>query len=1251
MEGKRRPGEEDHAGKRKDGNDPGGPALRARRGGRVSTGHEGSIAGGIDADPPLAVLGAFEENPMSRPFRRILLSPLLIAWALAPEAGAQVSRETLLLRVTITDPDRQIPELLRLEADIAGSSRKEGTLDVLADSAFRDLLTARGFLVEVEKDLTPTGETIQALSDYLDPVETAARVDALAAAHPSLARKESYATTVEGRPVWALKISDNPGVDEDEPVVFFVAQHHAREVMTPEIALDIAEWLLDRYGVDAQATRWVDEREIWVLPNHNPDGTNHVFTVQSNWRKNRRPNGGGVYGVDLNRNYPYRWGACDGSSGTASSDTYRGPSAGSEPETSGGILDLARRERPLLSLSYHTYSELVLHPYGCSGVLTPENAVFREIASDMAVRSVGDGGTSWYQPGSPWELLYAVDGDSDGWFYAELGTYALTIEANASSQGFQPDYATWRDSTVERNRPAWRYVLDRPDGPSIRGRVIDACTGLPLAANVSLDEVSFVQGETPRTSDPVHGRYRWLTLPGGWTVRATLGGYREQSWPLEVGLVAADRDVRLVPTGARAIAVRTVSVDDGAGDDDGRLDPGEEARLLVRVVATGEAASGVTATLASDDPWIQVVDGAASYGSLAAGAESDGDGFTVAVSPAAPDGHVASFTISFAATETLCAPDETIPVRVTLGSPSCPYLIEPLDGNPGWTIENTGTGGWAFGPPVGNGGSTGPNAAPTGSNVYGTNLSGAYGANGDFRLTTGPFDLRGIRDADLRFWRWIDNEAGYDLASVEASVDGGQSWAPIWSGFGYGDGWQMHRIDLSSFADREEDVRFRFRLRSDGGTQGAGFYVDDVAICGEAVPNSAGKLRYESHTIADEGADFGNGNGVVDAGETVTVRVRLRSNRDTVSAGIEAFLSTTDPGVTVANDWAAFPDAPPGGISDSLAPSFTFTVDPGGCRRTIPFTLDVRWSGGSATSTFAVVVGDERRTVVLDDDFEAAGGWVPGGNATLGSFVREDPYGVTDSQGNPAQPEDDTTAAPGVACWITANPRPRGNFQPSDGDVDGGAVWIESPVFDGTDASHLDLTMQRWFTRRTPGQLDQSRFRLRVSSDGGSAWSDVEVLTADASQWTPVAFDLARSVAPSSQMRLRVEVEENVSLGDTLLEGLVDDVRVERIRLECDPFAPPARLAPNPVGVSLRVDKRGPHVSLGWEAPSADTGHDPATGYRVYRSSRPADGYALESTPTDAFRVRADALGDGLDDYYVVVAENRGGTSGDEPSP
>src|SRR5262249_25141832 len=124
----------------------------------------------------------------------------------------------------------------------------------------------------------------------------------------------------------------------NKPVILFNGMHHAREVMSPEVALDTIEQLLTKYGTDASITHWVDANEIWVVPMLNVDGNNKVWTYDNYWRKNTRgcPASGTCSsgtGVDINRNYPYAWGSCNGSSGSPSSDTYRGPSAGSEPET------------------------------------------------------------------------------------------------------------------------------------------------------------------------------------------------------------------------------------------------------------------------------------------------------------------------------------------------------------------------------------------------------------------------------------------------------------------------------------------------------------------------------------------------------------------------------------------------------------------------------------------------------------------------------------------------------------------------------------------------------------------------------------------------------------------------------------------------------------------------------------------------------------------------------------------------------
>src|SRR5512134_3762516 len=105
---------------------------------------------------------------MKRRANLISLPALLAAILFVPQAVGQVSRESLLLRVTVTDPGRQLPELLRLDLDLAGSDRKSRTVDVVGDSSTLALLTARGFLVEVASDLTSTPASTRALSDYLD---------------------------------------------------------------------------------------------------------------------------------------------------------------------------------------------------------------------------------------------------------------------------------------------------------------------------------------------------------------------------------------------------------------------------------------------------------------------------------------------------------------------------------------------------------------------------------------------------------------------------------------------------------------------------------------------------------------------------------------------------------------------------------------------------------------------------------------------------------------------------------------------------------------------------------------------------------------------------------------------------------------------------------------------------------------------------------------------------------------------------
>ena len=131
-------------------------------------------------------------------------------------------------------------------------------------------------------------------------------------------------------------ISDNPETDEGEPEMRIDAMHHAREPQGMQTTLWFMLFLLENYGSDPLATYLVNEREMYFVPCVNPDGYEYNRINNPNgggmWRKNRRDNGDGTFGVDLNRNYKAGWTAPCAGSTNSGSDTYKGPSAGSEPE-------------------------------------------------------------------------------------------------------------------------------------------------------------------------------------------------------------------------------------------------------------------------------------------------------------------------------------------------------------------------------------------------------------------------------------------------------------------------------------------------------------------------------------------------------------------------------------------------------------------------------------------------------------------------------------------------------------------------------------------------------------------------------------------------------------------------------------------------------------------------------------------------------------------------------------------------------
>ncbi|GGX57580.1 M14 family metallopeptidase [Streptomyces minutiscleroticus] len=308
-------------------------------------------------------------------------------------------------------------------------------------------------------------------SRYHNHAETTAEIDQRVAAHPAIMSKRVIGKSYQGRDIVAIKISDNVGTDESEPEVMFTHHQHAREHLTVEMALYLIRELGAGYGSDSRVTNMVDNREIWIVPDLNPDGGEYDIATGSyrSWRKNRQPNSGSSYvGTDLNRNWGYKWGCCGGSSGSTSSETYRGSAAESAPETK-VVADFVRsrvvggKQQIRASIDFHTYSELVLWPFGhtysdtTTGMTADDRNAFAAVGQKMAA-------SNGYTPQQSSDL-YITDGTIDDWLWGSQRIFAYTFEmypSSGSGGGFYPPDEVIERETA-RNRDAVLQLLENAD--------------------------------------------------------------------------------------------------------------------------------------------------------------------------------------------------------------------------------------------------------------------------------------------------------------------------------------------------------------------------------------------------------------------------------------------------------------------------------------------------------------------------------------------------------------------------------------------------------------------------------------------------------------------------------------------------------------------------------------------------------------------------------------------------------------------
>ncbi|WP_149183887.1 M14 family metallopeptidase [Streptomyces sp. TRM49041] len=308
-------------------------------------------------------------------------------------------------------------------------------------------------------------------SRYHNYAEMTAEIDQRLRQYPAIMSKRVIGTSYQGRDIVAIKISDNVATDENEPEVLFTHHQHAREHLTVEMALYLLREFGAGYGSDSRITDTVDSREIWIVPDLNPDGGEYDIASGNyrSWRKNRQPNPGSSYvGTDMNRNWDYKWGCCGGSSGSYGSATYRGGAPESAPEVK-VVADFVRsrivggKQQIRAAIDFHTYSELVLWPFGYTysdtapGMTRDDRDAFATVGRKMAA-------SNGYTPEQSSDL-YVTDGSIDDWLWGDQRIFGYTFEMyprSASGGGFYPPDEVIERETA-RNRDAVLQLLENAD--------------------------------------------------------------------------------------------------------------------------------------------------------------------------------------------------------------------------------------------------------------------------------------------------------------------------------------------------------------------------------------------------------------------------------------------------------------------------------------------------------------------------------------------------------------------------------------------------------------------------------------------------------------------------------------------------------------------------------------------------------------------------------------------------------------------
>ncbi len=347
------------------------------------------------------------------------------------------------------------------------------------------------------------------------------RMQDLVAAHPDIMSLQVIGVSVQGRGLYCMEVTDNPGVDEFEPEFKYTANHHGDETTGVEMTMRLAEYLANNYGTDPAITDMVDKMEIWLCPIYNPDG------YVSGSREN-------AHGVDLNRDFPDRF-----------IDPIDDP-AGHEPETQ-AFMNFGYTHRFVMGANYHGGEQVLNYPFDAiADEHNPEYAPDDQLFYDFGIGYTSRNPDLWNNPwfdygitrGWQWYMIY---GGMQDWAYYYHDEHHVTIEISWTKM---PDFSLM-DGFWNRNRDAMLWWMQQAM-TGMAGQVLDARDSTPLDATVTL-----VGRDVPNTikTDAEAGDYHRVISAGTYTLEASSEGYLSQSADVSVySGTLSTRDFYLCPT-------------------------------------------------------------------------------------------------------------------------------------------------------------------------------------------------------------------------------------------------------------------------------------------------------------------------------------------------------------------------------------------------------------------------------------------------------------------------------------------------------------------------------------------------------------------------------------------------------------------------------------------------------------------------------------------------------------------------------